>query len=106
AGSGLVSKSMDNRLGAYVALESTRRCAEGAGPGGSMAGVAAVEEEIGLFGARPSAFELRPDLAIAVDVTHATDAPGVDEKELGVHPLGSGPALGRGPTTSPKALRL
>ena len=51
-----------------------------------MAGVAAVQEEIGLFGARTSAFELRPDIAIAVDVTHATDAPGVDEKENGVQP--------------------
>jgi endoglucanase len=106
AGSRLVSKSMDNRLGAYVALESTRRCAEGAGPGGSMAGVAAVQEEIGLFGARTAAFELRPDLAIAVDVTHATDAPGVDEKEVGVHPLGSGPVLGRGSTLSPKVFEL
>jgi endoglucanase len=106
AGSRLVSKSMDNRLGAYVALESTRRCAEGAGPGGSMAGVAAVQEEIGLFGARTSAFELKPDLAVAVDVTHATDAPGVDEKEVGVHPLGSGPAIGRGSTLSPKVFEL
>ena len=97
---------MDNRLGAYVALESTRRCAEGAGPGGSMAGVAAVQEEIGLFGARTSAFELRPDIAVAVDVTHATDAPGVDEKELGVHPLGSGPVIGRGSTLSPKVFEL
>ncbi len=106
AGSRLVSKSMDNRLGAYVALESTRRCAEGAGPGGSMAGVAAVQEEIGLFGARTSAFALRPDIAIAVDVTHATDAPGVDEKEIGTHPLGSGPAIGRGSTLSPKVFEL
>jgi endoglucanase len=105
-GGRLVSKSMDNRLGAYVALESTRRCAEGAGPGGSMAGVAAVQEEIGLFGARTSTFELRPDIAIAVDVTHATDAPGVDEKENGVHPLGSGPVLGRGSTLSPKVFDL
>jgi endoglucanase len=106
AGTKLVSKSMDNRLGAYVALESTRRCAEGAGPGGSMAGVAAVQEEIGLFGARTAAFELRPDIAIAVDVTHATDAPGVDEKEVGIHPLGSGPVIGRGTTLSPKVFEL
>ena len=105
-GSRLVSKSRENRLGAFVALESTRRCAEGAGPGGSMAGVAAVQEEIGLFGARTSAFELRPDIAIAVDVTHATDAPGVDEKEVGVHPLGSGPAIGRGSTLSPRVFDL
>ncbi|HEV2726843.1 MAG TPA: M42 family peptidase, partial [Solirubrobacterales bacterium] len=47
AGDRLVSKAMDNRLGAYVALESLRRCAEGDGPGGSFAAVASVQEEIG-----------------------------------------------------------
>ncbi|MBK5219516.1 MAG: M42 family metallopeptidase [Thermoleophilia bacterium] len=106
AGERLVSKSMDNRLGAYVALESLRRCVDGEGPGGSFAAVAAVQEEIGLFGARTAAFEVRPDLAVAVDVTHATDAPGVDEKEIGSHPLGSGPAIGRGSTLSPKVFEL
>ena len=68
--------------------------------------MAAVQEEIGLFGARTSAFEVRPDLAVAVDVTHATDAPGVDEKEVGSHPLGSGPVIGRGSTLSPKIFEL
>ncbi|HSS31710.1 MAG TPA: M42 family metallopeptidase [Solirubrobacterales bacterium] len=106
AGERLVSKSMDNRLGAYVALESLRRCAEGDGPGGSFAAVAAVQEEIGLFGARTAAFQLRPDVAVAVDVTHATDAPGVDEKELGTSPLGSGPVIGRGSTLSPKVTEM
>ena len=106
AGERLVSKAMDNRLGAYVALESLRRCAEGDGPGGSFAAVASVQEEIGLFGARTAAFELRPDIAIAVDVTHATDAPGIDEKEEGSHPFGSGPAIGRGSTLSPKVFEL
>ena len=98
---------MDNRLGAYVALEALRRCHErGSLAAASFAAVAAVQEEIGLFGARTSAFEVRPDLAIAVDVTHATDAPGVDEKELGSHPLGSGPVIGRGSTLSPKVFEL
>jgi len=106
AGGRLVSKAMDNRLGAYVALESLRRCAEGDGPGGSFAAVASVQEEIGLFGARTAAFEIQPDIAIAVDVTHATDAPGVDEKEIGSHPFGSGPAIGRGSTLSPKVFEL
>jgi putative aminopeptidase FrvX len=106
AGDRLVSRAMDNRLGAYVALESLRRCAEGKGPGGTFAAVAAVQEEIGLFGARTAAFQVRPDIAIAVDVTHATDAPGVDEKEIGSHPFGSGPAIGRGSTLSPKVFEL
>ncbi|MGA8746401.1 MAG: M42 family metallopeptidase [Solirubrobacterales bacterium] len=105
-GDRLVSRSMDNRLGAYVALEALRRCHQRGGLKGSFAAVAAVQEEIGLFGARTAAFEVRPDVAIAVDVTHATDAPGVDEKEIGSHPLGSGPAIGRGSTLSPKVFEL
>jgi endoglucanase len=105
-GDRLVSRSMDNRLGAYVALESARRAHEAGEMIGSFAAVAAVQEEIGLFGARTAAFQLRPDIAIAVDVTHASDAPGVDEKELGSSPLGSGPVIGRGSTLSPKVFEL
>jgi putative aminopeptidase FrvX len=108
AGDRLVSRSMDNRLGAYVALEALRRADErdSLQDDAGFAAIAAVQEEIGLFGARTSAFEVRPDLAIAVDVTHATDAPGVDEKEVGSHPLGSGPVIGRGSTLSPKLFEL
>jgi putative aminopeptidase FrvX len=106
AGDRLVGRAMDNRLGAYVALEALRRCHEGEELRGSFAAVAAVQEEIGLFGARTSAFQVRPDLALAVDVTHATDAPGVDAKQLGEHPLGSGPAISRGSTLSPKVFEL
>jgi putative aminopeptidase FrvX len=105
-GDRLVSRAMDNRLGAYVALESLRRADESGNLKGSFAAVAGVQEEIGLFGARTAAFEVRPDIAIAVDVTHATDAPGVDEKEIGSHPLGSGPVIGRGSTLSPKVCDL
>jgi putative aminopeptidase FrvX len=106
AGDRLASRSMDNRLGSYVALEALRRCHERGSLQASFVAVAAVQEEIGLFGARTSAFEVRPDLAVAVDVTHATDAPGVDEKEVGSHPLGSGPVIGRGSTLSPKMFEL
>ncbi len=106
SGTRLVSRAMDNRLGAYVALEALRRCHERGSLSGSFAAVAAVQEEIGLYGARTSAFEVRPDVAVAVDVTHATDAPGIDEKEIGSHALGSGPAIGRGSTLSPKVFEL
>ncbi|MGB7587654.1 MAG: M42 family metallopeptidase [Solirubrobacterales bacterium] len=102
----LASRALDNRLGAYVALEALRRCHERDSLAGSFAAIAAVQEEIGLFGARTSSFEVKPDLAIAVDVTHATDAPGVEEKEIGSHPLGSGPAIGRGSTLSPQIFEL
>ncbi len=78
AGDRLVSRAMDNRLGAYVALEALRRCHERGSLSGSFAAVAAVQEEIGLFGARTAAFEVRPDIAVAVDVTHAAEAEGID----------------------------
>ncbi len=106
AGGRTISRAMDNRLGAYVALEALRRCDERDSLQGSFAAIAAVQEEIGLFGARTSAFAVRPDLAVVVDVTHATDAPGVDEKELGSHALGSGPVIIRGATLSPKVFEL
>lgn len=102
----LVSRSLDNRLGAYVALEALRRVHERGGLRGRLAAVAAVQEEIGSKGAATTAFALQPDLALAVDVSHATDAPGVEEKELGRHPLGSGPIVGRGSTLSPRVFEM
>jgi endoglucanase len=105
-GGRLVSRSMDNRLGAYVALESLRRCHERGRLAGRMVAIASVQEEIGLNGAATSAYAVGPDLALAIDVTHATDAPGMEEKRLGSHPLGSGPSIGRGSTLSPKVFEL
>jgi endoglucanase len=105
-GDRLVARAMDDRLGAYVALESLRRCHERGKLKGRMAAIASVQEEIGLNGAATSAFAVSPDLAIAIDVTHATDAPGMEEKQLGSHALGSGPAICRGSTLSPKIFEL
>jgi endoglucanase len=99
-GDRIVSRSLDNRLGIYVALEVARRVGEAGGGGGPVAGVAAVQEEIGAHGAQAMAYGLQPDLAVVVDVTHATDAPGVDANELGEHGLGSGPVITRGAVVS------
>src|ERR671939_2211700 len=83
-----VSRSMDNRLGCYVAYEAARLVAEGGGAPGDVVAVAAVQEETTLAGAHTTAYGLRPDVAVVVDVTHATDAPGVEVNELGSHPFG------------------
>ena len=106
AGERLASRSMDNRLGSYVALEVARRCHERGGHAASVAGVAAVQEEIGINGARTSAYLLEPEIAIVVDVTHATDAPGSRRRSRAATPLGSGPVIGRGSTLSPKVFEL
>jgi len=92
----VASRALDNRLGVFVAIEVGRRVKEAGGGAGPVAGVAAVQEEIGAHGARVMAYGLEPDLAVVVDVTHATDAAGVDPGELGDHGLGSGPVITRG----------
>jgi endoglucanase len=96
----LASRALDNRLGVFVAIEVARRVKEAGGNAGPVAGVAAVQEEIGAHGARVMAYGLEPDLAVVVDVTHATDAPGVDPGEVGDHGLGSGPVITRGAIVS------
>jgi endoglucanase len=95
------SRSMDNRLGCYVALQAARIVHEAGGAPGDVIACAAVQEETGLNGARTMAHSLRPGLAIAVDVTHATDAPGIDETEVGRHHFGSGPVIERGTALHP-----
>jgi putative aminopeptidase FrvX len=102
----IVSRSMDNRLGCFVAYEVARLVAEAGGAPGDVAGVAVTQEEITFAGARTTAFTLQPDVAIVVDVTFATDPPGSDEKELGTHKFGSGPVIGRGSTLDPQVFEL
>ncbi len=94
----LTARALDNRLGSFVALEAARLVAAAGGGQWEIAAVAAAQEEITFGGSRTSAFALEPDAAIVVDVTHATDAPGIDVKEAGKHELGSGPVITRGST--------
>ncbi len=97
----IASRSLDNRMGAFVVLEALRLLSEEEGVSAEVVAVASVQEEIGLYGARGAAFGLDPDAAIAVDVTHATDTPGVSKNEHGDHALGSGPVIKRASNLSP-----
>lgn len=97
----IASRSLDNRMGAFVVLEALRLLSEEESINAEVVAVASVQEEIGLYGARGAAFGLDPDAAIAVDVTHATDTPGVSKNENGDHALGSGPVIARATNLSP-----
>jgi putative aminopeptidase FrvX len=102
----VASRSWDNRVGCYVALEVARRIAEAGGVAGEVVAVAAIGEEVGDFaGARTTAYAVRPDIAIAIDVYTATDIPDGDPHDSGEHPLGK-PALGRGTPLSPRIFEL
>lgn len=94
----IVSRSIDNRIGAFVVLEALRALSVTKGFTAQVTAVATTQEEIAYTGggARTSAVKLQPDAAIVVDVTHATDYPGVDKKEIGDFKLGGGPVISRG----------
>lgn len=94
------SRSMDNRVGAFVALEALRLLAADR-PELDLYAVAATREEVSFAGAYTSTFRLAPDVAIAIDVTHATDYPGADKKRDGEVKLGGGPVLTRGASLNP-----
>ncbi len=102
----LTSRALDNRLGSYVALEAARSVAQAGGAAWELAAVAVAQEEITFGGSRTSAFALEPAAAIVVEVTHATDAPGIEVKESGKHELGSGPAIGRGAILNERLFEL
>ncbi len=102
----LLSKSLDNRLGAYIALESARRVAEAGDAQVDVVAVAAVQEEIGLYGARAAAFALEPQVAVVIDVTPATDVPGGDARRAGRVELGMGAMIARGPTMNKHVTEL
>jgi putative aminopeptidase FrvX len=102
----LASRALDNRLGSFVALEAARIVADAGGGEWELVAVAAAQEETTFGGSRTSAFSLEPQAAIVVDVTHATDAPGIDVKEAGKHELGSGPVISRGSTLNPRLFEL
>jgi putative aminopeptidase FrvX len=95
------SRSVDNRMGAFVVLEALRLLSEEENLNAEVVAVACVQEEIGLYGARGASFGLDPHAAIAVDVTHATDTPGVSKDQNGDHALGSGPVIARASNLSP-----
>jgi putative aminopeptidase FrvX len=106
-GDRFASRSFDNRIGCYVALEAARRIGGQGGAPGDVIAVAAVQEEVGDFaGSRTTAFGIEPDVALAIDVTRATDIRGGDHEDEGTIVLGGGPRLTRGPTIHPDVFEL
>jgi putative aminopeptidase FrvX len=102
-----LSRGFDDKAGAFVVLEAARLLAQ-LHPKAEIYAVATVQEEIGLRGARTSAFGIDPKVAIAVDVEFATDFPSMEaeKKRLGAVQMGGGPVIVRGANINPKVFEL
>src|SRR6478752_1732870 len=103
----LVSRSVDDRIGAFVVLEALRRYGQNPGSARVVA-AATTQEEIAWHGGGALICTncINPRMAIVVDVTFATDHPSMEKKEIGDHKLGSGPVLVRGSLISPIVFNL
>ena len=98
----VVSRATDNKAGAWVVAEAMRRVTRAKKAcRASLFSVATVQEEIGLRGAKTSAYGVDPLVGIAVDVTWAMDHPGVDKRQVGECVLGGGPVINRGANINP-----
>lgn len=102
-----LARGFDNRVGAFIVLETLGELSKDADKlNASVYAVATVQEEVGLRGAKTSAFGIDPDIGIAVDVTFATDYPGMNKNKFGDIKLGAGPVIARGPNINPKVFEL
>ena len=103
----IVSRSIDDRIGAFIALESLRRYAQNPGTARVVA-AATTQEEIAWHGggALVGTNTINPQMALVIDVTFATDHPLMEKKEIGDHRIGGGPVLSRGAIISPVVFEL
>ena len=89
-GTRVMGKALDNRAGVTVMLDALHRLGDF---DGTVVAVASCQEEVGTRGARISAYDIQPDLAIAVDVTFANDTPQKKDSRSVNTRLGKGPAI-------------
>lgn len=90
----VMSKGLDDKIGAFVAAETIRELSARKLDIGVYC-VGTVQEELGLRGARTSSFGVCPNVGFAIDVDFATDLPDIGSKELGVIKLGLGAVVCR-----------
>lgn len=106
-GDRVTSRGFDDKMGSFVVAETLRQLAKRKTElQCSVFGVSTVQEEVGLRGARTSAFGIDPDVGICVEVTFASDHPGVDKKEVGDIQVGKGAVVSRGANINPAVLDL
>ena len=101
-----VARAFDNRVGTWAVAETLRLLKTGkAKLNAEVCAVANTMEEVGLFGARQIAYSLHPDVALVMDVTHATDYPTVDKRQHGEIIVGQGPTVTHGNCNHPEVIK-
>jgi len=90
-----VGRAFDDKAGIWVTAEVFRLVAQSK-PQCCVIATSSTQEETGLHGARMLGGSLKPDVMLAIDMTHATDTPEIDQRRIGKIELGKGPTVGIG----------
>jgi endoglucanase len=102
----IVSRALDNRIGSYVIAQVLRKVAAAKHkPAFTLVCLNAVQEEVGGHGAVMATYRLKPDVCVCLDVTHATDTPGIEAAKFGKVKLGGGPTLTHGTANHPLVVK-
>ena len=97
----ITGRALDNRLGGFVLTQVLAALKAGAQPTATTVALNAVQEEIGGNGAKMATYAIAPDVAVVLDVTHATDSPGIEKAKHGEVVLGGGPTVTHGTVNHP-----
>lgn len=101
----VVARAFDNRVGTFAVAEALRLLSDSKKKlKAEICAVSNTQEEVGLLGARQIAYSLKPDVAIVVDVTHATDYPTVNKAQHGNIKIGEGPTVTHGGCNHPEVV--
>lgn len=100
-----VARAFDNRIGTWSVAEALRLLSGAKKLKAEVCAVSNVQEEVGLLGARQIAYSLHPDIALVVDVTHATDYPTVNKPQHGDVRIGKGPTVTHGGCNHPDIVK-
>jgi putative aminopeptidase FrvX len=102
----IVGRAIDNRIGSFILSQVLQTLSANARrPAATVLAVNAVQEEIGGAGMKMISYRLEPTVAIVLDVTHATDSPGIDRNKHGSINLGQGPTVTHGTANHPGVVK-
>ena len=101
----IVGRALDNRMGGYIIAKALEQISKDKKrPAFNVVAVNSVQEEIGGYGAKMATHRLMPDVCLCLDVTHATDTPGIKKEVHGDTILGAGPTITHGTCNHPKVV--
>lgn len=100
-GDRVTSRAFDDKMGAFIVTEVMKRVKLQGGATAELFAVSTVQEEVGLRGGTTSTYGVQPDAGIVVEVSHATDTPGVEKQGIGDVQVGNGPVIARGANINP-----